>query len=115
MGNQKKIIIIIAFSITGYLVYISQFWIAFTLLLIILLTMDYLSKSTFDNANSEFKKAQGSFPEGKLKKYSKDTGSTILKASKKDLNKTVAARDEADKKLVKGSENFFSELKDIFK
>ncbi len=116
MLTNKFILIAIAFFISIYLIYLNFTWIAISFLVISILLIDYSLKNIFKNANQELDKAQGTYPEGKLKKYAQSTNKQITGVlGKNDFKETTAARYQPGKKAMKGAENFFSELKDIFK
>ena len=116
MLTKKLILIGIAFLISIYLAYLNFPWIAISFLLIAVLFIDYSLKTIFKNANQELDKAQGTYPEGKLKKYTQSTSKQLASViGKKEFKETTALRNEPAKKTMKGSENFFSEIKDLFK
>lgn len=116
MLTKKFILILAAFIISIYLVYLNFVWLAISFLVIAILLIDYSLKTVFKNANKELDAAQGNYPEGKLKKYAESTNKQVTKVlGKKEYSETLALRNEPAKKIAKGSENFFSELKEIFK
>lgn len=97
------------------LVYNNHFWLAFIFLVISLLVLDFFNKSFFKNSFEELKNAQGSYPEGKLKNYSNTTGSKIAKFANKPHGTESALKVDMEKSITRGADNFFKEIKDIFK
>lgn len=115
MITKKLILILVIFIITIALVYNDYFWLAFIFLVISILTLDFFNKSFFKNSFEKLKSAQGSYPEGKLKSYSNITGSKITKFAGKPHGTESALKADMENAIPKGADNFFKEIKEIFK
>lgn len=111
----RKLIIIFFFIIAAYFAWRGETWLTFIFLVVGFLFIDYKSLNFLREGVEEFKKAEGSYPSGKLKSYTKNASKQTAEIMGKGYEGELGMSSGAGKKLSSGSKKFFDELKDLFK
>jgi hypothetical protein len=101
--------------IAAYMAYIGESWGVFIFLIVGFLFIDYKNLNFLKEGIEEAKKAEGSYPKGKLKSYFKETSKQTTQVMSKGYDGDHGMKYETGKKLSKGTKNFFDEINDLFK
>ena len=113
--NNLSAIASVIIGILFFYLRISWLGLIFIIIAIIIFIYDPAKKYA-KGGWEEMKKADGGVPDKKIEGYTKAAGKQIVDVFGKDhKTKTVAARKEPGKKIIKGSENFFKEISELFK